>query len=38
MPMDGLAGRVPALLDEIQATLLARARAFREEHTSAAAT
>jgi prolyl-tRNA synthetase len=34
MPMDGLAGAVAAKLDEIQAALLARARAFREEHTT----
>ncbi len=32
--MDGLAARVRGILDEIQATLLARARTFREEHTS----
>ena len=38
LPMDGLAGHVTALLDEIQASLLARARAFREAHTSTAAT
>lgn len=38
IPMDGLAGSVTALLDEIQANLLARARQFREEHTSRAAT
>jgi len=37
LPMDGLAARVTALLDEIQASLLARARAFRDAHTSAAA-
>ncbi len=35
LPMDGLAARVTALLDEIQASLLARARAFRDAHTSA---
>jgi prolyl-tRNA synthetase len=34
IPMAGLAGRVMGLLDEIQASLLARARAFRDEHTS----
>jgi prolyl-tRNA synthetase len=34
IPMDGLAGRVRGVLDEIQASLLARARTFREEHTS----
>jgi prolyl-tRNA synthetase len=33
-PMDGLAGRVRALLDEIQSSLLARALKFREEHTT----
>jgi len=38
IPMDGLASAVTALLDEIQAGLLARARQFREEHTSRAAT
>ena len=35
IPMDGLAARVVALLDEIQAGLLARARAAREARTSA---
>jgi prolyl-tRNA synthetase len=35
LPMDGLAGHVTALLDEIQANLLARARAFRESRTQA---
>jgi prolyl-tRNA synthetase len=34
IPMADLATRVPALLEEIQANLLARARAFREEHTT----
>jgi prolyl-tRNA synthetase len=34
LPIDGLAERVPQLLEEIQQTLLARARAFREAHTS----
>jgi prolyl-tRNA synthetase len=38
IPLDGLADRVAALLDEIQQQLLARARQFREEHTTAAAT
>ena len=33
-----LATRVPALLEEIQANLLARAKAFREEHTTEVAT
>jgi prolyl-tRNA synthetase len=32
--MDGLAVRIRALLVEIQAALLARARAFRDDHTS----
>jgi prolyl-tRNA synthetase len=34
--MDGLAASVTAVLDEIQAGLLARARAFREERTTSA--
>ena len=34
IPMADLATRVPALLEEIQANLLARAKAFREEHTT----
>ena len=38
MPMEGLAAAVTALLDEIQASLLDRARRFRDEHTSHAAT
>ena len=38
LPMDGLAGHVTALLDEIQANLLARARAFRESRTQPATT
>jgi prolyl-tRNA synthetase len=38
IPMDGLAASVTALLDEIQATLLARAQQFREDHTSHATT
>lgn len=38
IPLADLATRVPALLDEIQANLLARARAFRESHTTEAAT
>jgi prolyl-tRNA synthetase len=33
-----LAARVPALLEEIQANLLARAKSFREEHTTEVAT
>jgi prolyl-tRNA synthetase len=37
LPMDGLTGHVSALLEEIQANLLARARAFRESHTAATA-
>ena len=35
--MDGLTGTILELLDDIQATLLARARQFREEHTQRAA-
>ena len=31
--MDGLASRITALLDEVQASLLQRARQFRDEHT-----
>jgi prolyl-tRNA synthetase len=38
IPMADLHTRVPELLREIQANLLARARAFRESHTSEAAT
>jgi prolyl-tRNA synthetase len=38
IPFDGLADRVAALLEEIQQQLLARARQFREEHTTEAAT
>jgi prolyl-tRNA synthetase len=34
LPMEGLADRVKALLDEIQSSLLARARTFRDDHTS----
>src|SRR4026208_949233 len=34
MPMDGLAAAVVAKLDEIQAALLQRATAFRDEHTT----
>jgi prolyl-tRNA synthetase len=34
IPFDGLADRVIAVLDEIQKNLLARARQFREDHTS----
>ena len=37
-PMEGIAGRVTALLDEIQASLFERARKFRDEHTTEAAT
>jgi len=33
VPMDGLVDRVRTLLDEIQASLLARARQFQQEHT-----
>ena len=38
IPLADLGTRVPALLEEIQQTLLARARAFREENTREAAT
>jgi len=38
IPFADLATRVPALLEEIQANLLARARRFREEHTTEATT
>lgn len=38
LPMAGLAGAVASLLQEIQANLLARARTFRDEHTSQVAT
>ena len=38
LPMDGIAGHVKALLDQIQAALLAKARAYREAHTSTATT
>ncbi|MDP1568892.1 MAG: proline--tRNA ligase [Vicinamibacterales bacterium] len=34
IPMEGLPAAITALLDEIQVNLLARARQFREEHTS----
>jgi prolyl-tRNA synthetase len=38
IPLAELSTRVPALLAEIQANLLARARQFRDEHTSEAST
>jgi prolyl-tRNA synthetase len=38
IPLADLTTRVPALLEEIQQNLLARARQFREEHTSEANT
>ncbi|MEO8678838.1 MAG: proline--tRNA ligase [Vicinamibacterales bacterium] len=38
LPMDGLVDSIKALLDEIQLNLLARARTFRDEHTTRAAT
>ena len=38
LPMDGLVGRIREILDAIQANLLARARAFREENTRSAET
>ena len=34
LPMEGLADRVRQLLDDIQASLLARARKYRDEHTT----
>ena len=34
LPIDGLPGTVQGLLDTIQAALLAKARAYREEHTT----
>jgi prolyl-tRNA synthetase len=37
IPSDGLAQKIQALLDEVQQSLLARARAFRDEHTQRAA-
>jgi prolyl-tRNA synthetase len=36
LPMDGLVDQIRALLNDIQQGLLARARTFREEHTSKA--
>jgi len=38
VPLDGVAARVTALLDEIQRRLLDRARAFREERTARVST
>src|SRR5204862_5596402 len=38
IPLAELTTRVPALLEEIQQALLAKARAFRESHTTAANT
>jgi prolyl-tRNA synthetase len=38
IPMDGLAESVTKILDEIQTGLLAKAKQFREEHTSRATT
>jgi len=38
IPVDGLAARVEAVLQGIQLNLLTRARQFRDEHTSEAAT
>jgi prolyl-tRNA synthetase len=37
VPMDGLASQIRGLLDEVQGSLLDRARAFRIEHTQHAA-
>jgi prolyl-tRNA synthetase len=34
LPMDGLADQIKALLTEIQSSMLAKARQFRDEHTS----
>jgi prolyl-tRNA synthetase len=34
LPMEGLAARIAALLDEIQASMLVKARQFRDDHTS----
>jgi len=36
LPMDGLAGKLKELLDDVQRSLLARAVAFREAHTQRA--
>jgi prolyl-tRNA synthetase len=36
IPMDGLAGRLQQLLDDVQRSLVERARQFREEHTQTA--
>src|SRR5262245_6248537 len=38
LPMDGLAGAIATLLDEVQKNLFEKARAFREEHTQRAST
>src|SRR5687767_12075986 len=38
LPMDGLPDHVRHLLDDIQTSLLTRARTFRDEHTSRAET
>jgi prolyl-tRNA synthetase len=38
LAMDGLPATIQALLDDIQTNLLARARTFRDEHTSSADT
>jgi prolyl-tRNA synthetase len=38
LPMEGLAGQIQQLLDAVQASLIARARAFRDEHTTRAST
>ena len=37
VPFDGLAARITSLLEDIQRSLLERARRFRDEHTSRAA-
>jgi prolyl-tRNA synthetase len=36
LPMEGLTGRISTLLDEVQRSLLERARTFRDEHTQRA--
>jgi len=38
LPMDGLAGAIKSLLDQIQSGLLDRARQFRDEHTQRVST
>jgi prolyl-tRNA synthetase len=38
VPLEGVAGRVAAMLDQMQSRLLERARAFRDERTSRVST